>query len=805
MRRRALWIATLALLGACGGKPDRKKDEKLTTQRGALTAPGPQPLFLGTPTSGLWMFSGQNSNNLNRAFPAGSDLAAANLDADGQAELLLGIAGGGLFAADIPIGQGLFTLNAFSPGDVVASGDLHGDGQDELFWANVSSGTVFGFSSTGTLSNFFGTNPVFGGAAVEMVVCDLNRDGKDELVVLPSPRGIYSADPNVSFDGFLPPFPFTAGTDKIACADLNGDNYDDLIIAHPGPLSPSGTPTGPGSFQVITDPSRPPVDFFNNRSIAFTATSQIVAGDLDGDGFAEVVIGRDTSSSGASSSIIQIFSAPSKVAPTSPAQAFFFGNGSKLAIPRARRDFSATEFRLPFVVQSLLYAPPGASSEVEYAEGNTIGSRTEWTSINTVSGQINGTISNKGGTASFGVRQDISTSTIETGAVYSLKTVESILGIGELTSDTPDHNLDRYYIVFGPIVTRTDFNDGNPRYDVDMSEGLPRVILAGWLNDPSTMPEGIRQDINQKLGRDLTPDERQEILALNPFMTGEPIAQNPDRFIRAEQSPLRLECCGTITGMQEITINGTEAGTGVGFSTETAVSASLTPIPAGVGVGGEVSFRMEYQKITSAVSETSLSASIRLLTPNCVDGDVAVYMDLAFGTYVTIPTLRDTCQSQPMQTLSFESIGSWQVQNGSSTLSTDFLHGRNALSISSGGWTSLVSQPLSSALLRQAARSPDLSKMSYALRIPTTQPNPHWIGASQLYITAPSANVYNAYMGQVELTPLPRGQYVRLNFTVPPEALHVITGDREDVTFTIVLNVNAGTSGWLLDDLQIGN
>jgi hypothetical protein len=25
-----------------------------------------------------------------------------------------------------------------------------------------------------------------------------------------------------------------------------------------------------------------------------------------------------------------------------------------------------------------------------------------------------------------------------------------------------------------------------------------------------------------------------------------------------------------------------------------------------------------------------------------------------------------------------------------------------------------------------------------------------------------------------------------------------------DVVFTIVLNVNAGTSGWLVDDLQIG-
>ena len=73
-----------------------------------------------------------------------------------------------------------------------------------------------------------------------------------------------------------------------------------------------------------------------------------------------------------------------------------------------------------------------------------------------------------------------------------------------------------------------------------------------------------------------------------------------------------------------------------------------------------------------------------------------------------------------------------------------------------------------------------------------------------MYVSSPSANVYNAYMGQVELTPLSKAQFNRLGFTIPDYALPAITLDHPDVSFTIVLNVNAGTSGWLVDDLRIG-
>jgi hypothetical protein len=94
--------------------------------------------------------------------------------------------------------------------------------------------------------------------------------------------------------------------------------------------------------------------------------------------------------------------------------------------------------------------------------------------------------------------------------------------------------------------------------------------------------------------------------------------------------------------------------------------------------------------------------------------------------------------------------------------------------------------------------------MSYALWIPTTAPNPYWVGATQMYVSSRSANIINAYLGQVELTNLPVQTFLRPTFTVPASVLPVFNGNYTDVTITIVINVNPGTQGWLLNDLHFG-
>ena len=111
---------------------------------------------------------------------------------------------------------------------------------------------------------------------------------------------------------------------------------------------------------------------------------------------------------------------------------------------------------------------------------------------------------------------------------------------------------------------------------------------------------------------------------------------------------------------------------------------------------------------------------------------------------------------------------------------------------------------MSSADIRSMA-GPNLSKISYALWIPTNLPNPFWVGATQMFLTVPSANLFNVYLGQVELTNQPLQTFIRPTFTVPASALQGLTTNHTDVKITIVINVNGGTQGWLLNDLRFGS
>ena len=115
----------------------------------------------------------------------------------------------------------------------------------------------------------------------------------------------------------------------------------------------------------------------------------------------------------------------------------------------------------------------------------------------------------------------------------------------------------------------------------------------------------------------------------------------------------------------------------------------------------------------------------------------------------------------------------------------------------------IVSAPLTSADIRATA-GPNLSKISFGLLVPTNAPNPYWVGQALMFISAPSANQFNVYLGEVSLTGQPLQTFIRPSFTVPASAIPMLTGDRNDVTITIAINVNGGTQGWLLNDLRFG-
>jgi hypothetical protein len=386
----------------------------------------------------------------------------------------------------------------------------------------------------------------------------------------------------------------------------------------------------------------------------------------------------------------------------------------------------------------------------------------------------------------------------------------------------PDHTADQFVILLGADGQVNQFGSGPPTLKVDLSTGSLRRFTVAELQrlaqDPQDLTvfcnsQGCDEDKKTLAPTFIKTADAQQLLAMDPYFAHEQLDQHPERFEPA------CKTAGTCASPERLTVDSKPASPataadptvsethlqGNGSESSNGSSTGLKEDLTIFGIGGTTS--ITYEDVTTVSNFTSQSASVTFEnSSHCEKGTVDLWLDKSFGSFLWVTHLENACQQQPMQTMSFEALADWQIQGGgAATLSAQRVTGDHAFSISAQGWTPVVSIPLGSALLRGAATSTNLAAVSFALSIPTNQPNPFWIGAAQMYISAPSANIYNAYMGQVELTPLPEGQFVRLGFTIPDYALHALTENHPDVSFTIVLNVNAGTSGWLVDDLSIGN
>jgi hypothetical protein len=147
------------------------------------------------------------------------------------------------------------------------------------------------------------------------------------------------------------------------------------------------------------------------------------------------------------------------------------------------------------------------------------------------------------------------------------------------------------------------------------------------------------------------------------------------------------------------------------------------------------------------------------------------------------------------EVLGFENAADWSTPatHGSSNLATQ---GVASFSVNASGYVAIHSATFTSGAGVQVA---------YDLFLPTQQTNQFWFGQTQIFIDCPAHNLFNAFVGQVELTGLPLGVFNTMKIAIPAATQAAIGGSCPNMALTITLNVpTTQTAAYLLDNIRFG-
>lgn len=144
-----------------------------------------------------------------------------------------------------------------------------------------------------------------------------------------------------------------------------------------------------------------------------------------------------------------------------------------------------------------------------------------------------------------------------------------------------------------------------------------------------------------------------------------------------------------------------------------------------------------------------------------------------------------------------ENASAWSVVTGTATKQLSNVHsqGNHSLSVAAPAYVALRGSPVS----KPTSIS---SLLGLDVMIPT-QAGPYYYGAIQIMVTAPSLNVYSAWVGQMELG-IPTGVWQTLHFTIPDNIYaQLLNNSFDDLAVTIALNPPSGLRApFLLDNLS---
>jgi hypothetical protein len=156
--------------------------------------------------------------------------------------------------------------------------------------------------------------------------------------------------------------------------------------------------------------------------------------------------------------------------------------------------------------------------------------------------------------------------------------------------------------------------------------------------------------------------------------------------------------------------------------------------------------------------------------------------------------------SQKMMSFDQSPQGFWSAQTGTlSKVTTQFTEGTASMAVNSGGYVMVDSLSFNSWVLPVVGSRVDLD----VYVPPIGQPQPSWLGQVQLFVTIPSAQMFNTYVGEVGLTQLGTGWHVAA-FQLPSQVRTALGQVHSDVRFGLAVNRANGAPPILLDNMRFG-